>query len=49
MLADDYSDVYLWEEGTHVDCEKEFDGEVLGFAFDRLGTLWVLGGSHHCT
>jgi hypothetical protein len=23
------SDVYLWQEGKDVDCEEEFDGEVL--------------------
>ena len=29
MSNDDYTDVHLRQEGTHVDCEEKFHGKIL--------------------
>ena len=29
MSNDDYTDVHLWQEGTHVDSEEKFHGKIL--------------------
>ncbi len=40
MLVTYHSNVYLWQEGADVDCEEEFDGEVLVLK-ERKGRLMV--------
>jgi len=41
VSADDDPDVHLWEEGAHVDCEDEPDGEVLGSVGPYFGSPCV--------
>lgn len=37
MLNYSSADVYLWQEGTNVDCEEEFYGEILRLSWMKCG------------